>query len=71
MPNECVNFHAFVFRMWGREYVKKGEFMSTAVNHKRLFVLSCVALTVTSMTFALRAGMLGDLGTEWWDPKIL
>jgi len=39
--------------------------MSTAVNHKRLFVLSCVALTVTSMTFALRAGMLGDLGTEF------
>ena len=39
--------------------------MSTAVNHKRLVVLSCVALTVTSMTFALRAGMLGDLGTEF------
>ncbi len=32
---------------------------------KRLFVLSCVALTVTAMTFAIRAGMLNDLGTEF------
>ena len=32
---------------------------------KRLFVLSCVALCVTAMTFAIRAGMLNDLGTEF------
>jgi len=32
---------------------------------RRLFVLSCVALCVTAMTFAIRAGMLNDLGTEF------
>ena len=31
----------------------------------RLFVLSCVALCVTAMTFAIRAGMLNDLGAEF------
>ncbi len=39
--------------------------MATAVssiNPSRLFIMSCVALTVTSMTFALRAGILGELG---------
>lgn len=39
--------------------------MTTDVNNKRLFLLSCIALTVTSMTFALRAGMLGDLGNTF------
>ncbi|MEP3654863.1 MAG: MFS transporter [Litorimonas sp.] len=32
---------------------------------KRLFSLSCVALCVTAMTFAIRAGMLNDLGAEF------
>jgi len=32
---------------------------------KRLFILSCVALCVTAMTFAIRAGMLNDLGAEF------
>lgn len=32
---------------------------------KRLFTLSCVALCVTAMTFAIRAGMLNDLGAEF------
>lgn len=32
---------------------------------RRLFVLSCVALCVTAMTFAIRAGMLNDLGAEF------
>ena len=32
---------------------------------KRLFTLSCIALVVTSMTFAIRAGMLGTLGAEF------
>ncbi|MCV2885514.1 MFS transporter [Aestuariibacter sp. AA17] len=31
----------------------------------QLFRLSCVALTVTSMTFAIRAGILGQLGLEF------
>lgn len=32
---------------------------------QRLFQLSCIALCVTAMTFAIRAGMLNDLGTEF------
>ena len=35
------------------------------INPSRLFTASCVALTVTSMTFAIRAGMLGPLGKEF------
>ncbi len=35
------------------------------LNPNRLFVLSCIALTVTAMTFAIRAGMLNDLGSEF------
>jgi len=36
--------------------------MST-VNPSRIFIASCVALTVTAMTFALRASILGDLAS--------
>jgi len=32
---------------------------------RKLFTLSCVALCVTAMTFAIRAGMLNDLGAEF------
>ena len=35
------------------------------LNPNRLFMLSCIALTVTAMTFAIRAGMLNDLGAEF------
>lgn len=35
------------------------------INKSRLFTASCVALTVTSMTFAIRAGMIGDLGKQF------
>jgi len=35
------------------------------INKQRLFIASCVALIVTSMTFAIRAGILGDLSTEF------
>lgn len=35
------------------------------INPSRLFTASCVALTVTSMTFAIRAGMLTPLGKEF------
>ncbi|OAV43076.1 sugar MFS transporter [Lewinella sp. 4G2] len=34
-------------------------------NRDRLFLASCVALIVTSMTFALRAGILGDLAADF------
>jgi MFS family permease len=32
---------------------------------KRIFHISCIALIVTSMTFAIRAGILGDLGQQY------
>ena len=35
------------------------------INPSRLFTASRMALTVTSMTFAIRAGMLGPLGLEF------
>ncbi len=34
-------------------------------NAPRLFLASCIALITTSMTFAIRAGMVGKLGTEF------
>ncbi|MEO0734205.1 MAG: MFS transporter [Bacteroidota bacterium] len=34
-------------------------------NRDRLFLASCVALIVTSMTFAIRAGILGDLSADF------
>lgn len=38
--------------------------MST-VNNQRLFNASCIALIVTAMTFAIRAGILSQLGTDF------
>ncbi len=35
------------------------------MNANRLFLMSCLALTVTSMTFAIRAGILGQLGADF------
>ncbi|MCR9290920.1 MAG: MFS transporter [Bacteroidetes bacterium] len=35
------------------------------VNQKQLFNASCIALIVTAMTFAIRAGILGQLGTDF------
>ena len=32
---------------------------------KRVFNISCIALIVTAMTFAIRAGILGELGIEY------
>jgi fucose permease len=34
-------------------------------NPSRIFVASCLALTVTAMTFAIRAGILGELSTSF------
>lgn len=34
-------------------------------NHNKLFVASCLALTVTAMTFAIRAGILGQLSKDF------
>lgn len=40
-------------------------FADVPANRDRLFLASCVALIVTSMTFAIRAGILGDLSSEF------
>jgi MFS family permease len=34
-------------------------------NAQRVFRISCIALIVTAMTFAIRAGILGDLGAQY------
>ena len=36
-----------------------------AINRNRLFNASCIALTVTAMTFAIRAGILSQLGVDF------
>jgi len=35
------------------------------VSHSKIFIACCMALTVTSMTFAIRAGILGQLSTSF------
>ena len=41
------------------------SFAAVPENRDRLFLASCVALVVTSMTFAIRAGILGDLSADF------
>lgn len=43
----------------------KRGFADIPENRDRLFLASCFALIVTSMTFAIRAGILGDLATDF------
>jgi MFS family permease len=38
---------------------------STAISRKSLFTASCLALLVTSLSFGIRAGILGKLGTDF------
>ena len=35
------------------------------VNIRHLFLAACISLVVTAMTFAIRAGMLSDLGVQF------
>jgi len=35
------------------------------VNKKQLFLAACISLIVTAMTFAIRAGILADLGVQF------
>lgn len=42
-----------------------GKNMSENINKNKLFIASCLALTVTAMTFAIRAGILGQLGQDF------
>jgi MFS family permease len=39
--------------------------MPTTIQKQQLFVASCLALLVTSLSFGIRAGILGQLGTEF------
>src|SRR5215210_1570535 len=39
--------------------------MQAGIQRKQLFVASCMALLVTSLSFGIRAGILGRLGTEF------
>ena len=39
--------------------------LNNSINKNRLFQASCISLVVTSMTFAIRAGILGQLGTDF------
>ena len=43
----------------------RGERIGMAINPSRLFLMSCIALVVTSMTFAIRAGILNDLSVSF------
>lgn len=35
------------------------------INKKKLFLASCISLVVTAMTFAIRAGIMGELNTDF------
>ena len=39
--------------------------MELNISKKALFNASCIALTVTAMTFAIRAGILTELGVDF------
>ncbi len=41
------------------------QVVGQGIQHNRLFLLSCLSLIVTAMTFAIRAGILGQLNTEF------
>lgn len=45
--------------------LETGKNMTENINKNKLFIASCFALTVTAMTFAIRAGILGQLGREF------
>ncbi|MFK8163533.1 MAG: sugar MFS transporter [Lewinella sp.] len=45
--------------------IPKRAFADVPENRDRLFLASCFALIVTSMTFAIRAGILGNLATDF------
>ena len=39
--------------------------MNSTVSKNKLFIAACISLIVTAMTFAIRAGILGQLGEEF------
>jgi MFS family permease len=46
-------------------YIKTIAMTSNAIPRKQLFTASCLALLVTSLSFGIRAGILGKLGTDF------
>ncbi len=48
-----------------REIIMSSATHISDADAKRVFNISCIALIVTAMTFAIRAGILGDLGQEY------
>ncbi len=42
-----------------------GKAMTKNIDNNKLFIACCLALTVTSMTFAIRAGILGQLSQDF------
>jgi len=53
-----------IVKFWGSKK-PLGEIMSENFNKDKLFIASCLALTVTAMTFAIRAGILGQLSQDF------
>jgi predicted MFS family arabinose efflux permease len=45
--------------------IKNGQTMSKEVNNRTLFLASCFALITTAFTFAIRAGILPELGNQF------
>ena len=39
--------------------------MDKSISKNKLFTASCISLIVTAMTFAIRAGILTDLGLQF------
>ncbi len=39
--------------------------MPVSIDRNKLFVASCLSLLVTSLSFGIRAGILGTLGTQF------
>lgn len=59
---KCV-FKNSTFSLSNIFFIKTNEMQ--AVNRNQLFVASCLALLVTSLSFGIRAGILGRLGVQF------
>jgi MFS family permease len=57
------DFKNSTFSFYNHQYHKSNDMQ--AVNRNQLFVASCLALLVTSLSFGIRAGILGRLGVEF------
>jgi MFS family permease len=62
-PEIKITFTCFCFRVLKK--IKTIAMSSTAIPRQQLFTASCLALLVTSLSFGIRAGILGKLGTDF------